>query len=178
MEGKKHTSKARSIVRRWERGLFRLLNNKLGNRRLDVAMRFISSLGSAWTSVGLCLLLWSLPGYRGHAVPVSFSVAGSHMMVQALKRLIRRGRPYMVSPSIRTVTSRLFDGSFPSGHTTAAFSIAGIFSATTGAALPLWTLAGLVGVSRVYLGHHYPTDVLGGAAIGIGFASLTIHLFA
>lgn len=162
---------------RWEKRLFLLLNARVGSKRLDAVMRLLSGLGSAWAAVGLCLLFWSVPGCRRLAMPLSFSVAGSHVAVQALKRLLGRQRPYGVLPAMRTVTERLGDGSFPSGHTTAAFSVAGIVSAATGAAVPMWTLASLVGISRIYLGHHYPTDVLGGAALGIVFAALGVHLF-
>lgn len=168
----------RNLTHDWEQKLVRLLNSRIGSTRLDRPMRLISSLGSAWTSIGLCLLLWLVPEDRGQAASVSFSVAGSHMMVQALKRFFRRRRPYGKLATVRTVTSRLMDGSFPSGHTTAAFSIVGVFSVTAqAAAVPLWTLASLIGLSRVYLGHHYPTDVLAGAAIGISFAALTTSMF-
>lgn len=160
-------------MRRWEQRLVLLINSRISSARLDAPMRLLSSLGSAWSAIGLCLLLWLLPAYRLHAAALSLSVAGSHLIVQALKRWFKRPRPYGTLEAVRTITSRLTDGSFPSGHTTAAFSMAGVFSVTTSfAAFPLWTLAGLIGLSRVYLGHHYPTDVLAGAAIGISFAAL------
>lgn len=79
---------------------------------------------------------------------------------------------------MRTVTSRLLDPSFPSGHTTAAFSIVGGVSVAFGSVpLVLWPIAGVVGISRIYLGHHYPTDVLAGALIGGAFAVLTGYVF-
>lgn len=158
----------------WEQRLLRLLNLRLASRWLDALMRLLSSLGSAWSSILLCIFLWVFPDSKVQATAVSLSVAGSHLLVQALKRSFRRLRPYVKWPAVRIVTSQLKDGSFPSGHTTAAFSIAGVFSITAQAAtFPLWTLAGLVGLSRVYLGHHYPSDVLAGAVLGAGFSVLT-----
>lgn len=167
------TNRTRSVEQR----LLQLLNKQLASRRLDAFMRMISGLGSVWSSLLLCFVLWMIPGAKVHATAVSLSVSGSHLLVQALKRSIRRLRPYMQWPAVRSVTAPLKDGSFPSGHTTAAFSIAGAVAVSTQiASLPLWTLAGLVGVSRVYLGHHYPSDVLAGAALGAGFAVVTTHI--
>lgn len=167
----------RRKMRLMEQRLVWLINLRISSARLDKPMRLLSSLGSAWSALVLCLILWLLPEHRLHAAAVSVSVTGSHLIVQALKRFFKRPRPYGKLATVRTITSRLADGSFPSGHTTAAFSIAGVFSMTTSLAAPLWTLAGLIGLSRVYLGHHYPTDVLAGAAIGISFASLATGLF-
>lgn len=162
-----------NTMRRWEQRLVWLINSRISSARLDVPMRLLSGLGSAWTALGLCLVLWFLPGHRSQAAALSIAVTGSHLLVQAMKRFFKRSRPYGKLVAVRTITARLADGSFPSGHTTAAFSIAGVFAVTTSlAATPLWTLAALTGLSRVYLGHHYPTDVLAGAAIGISFAAL------
>lgn len=169
----------RHTTHRWDQRLAWLINSRIGTSRLDGPMRLLSGLGSAWSAIVLCLLLWIMPEQRAQAATVSISVASSHLMVQALKRCFRRQRPYGNFPAVRTITSHLKDGSFPSGHTTAAFSIAGVFSATTSlAAAPLWTLASLIGLSRVYLGHHYPTDVLAGAAIGASFALMATSLLA
>lgn len=171
--------KLRNLTKKLEQRVLRLVNIRMRNTRLDRPMRFVSSLGSAWASVGLCLLLWYVPEYRAHAAPVTFSVVGSHALVQALKRFIRRTRPYSVVPMLRRVTAQLMDPSFPSGHTTAAFGIAGVFGAASGlTAFIVWPLASLIGISRIYLGHHYPSDVIAGAAIGFSFASWASHMFA
>ena len=65
--------------------------------------------------------------------------------------------------------------SFPSGHTSLAFSTAASLSIQFNkwyVTLPAYLWAGSVAYSRMYLGVHYPTDVLGGAAVGIGSAYL------
>lgn len=91
-----------------------------------------------------------------------------------LKYAIDRKRPYVSYPFINNVVTENTP-SFPSGHTTLAFSTATSLSL----AFPKWYVivpsylwAGTVGYSRLDLGVHYPSDVLGGAITGIGSAYL------
>jgi membrane-associated phospholipid phosphatase len=96
----------------------------------------------------------------------------------ALKNTIKRDRPFVTYPDIEKES----DGgsySFPSGHTSEAFSTATSLSI----AFPKWYViipsylwAGAVGYSRMDLGVHYPSDVLAGAIVGSGSAYLTYKL--
>lgn len=111
--------------------------------------------------------MWALPTGRPLALATFLSVVTSHLPVQLLKHLVHRPRPYFVLKGYRALVTPLMDYSFPSGHTTAAFAMAGIFSSLGWPVSAVaWLLATLVGVSRMYLGHHYPLDVLTGAVIG------------
>ena len=94
-----------------------------------------------------------------------------------LKNGIRRPRPFDESDLIHFLIAPPDQYSFPSGHTAAAFLMAIILSV----GLPqfgvtLFILAGLVGISRIYLGVHYPTDVVMGAVLGTvsGLSGLSI----
>lgn len=96
----------------------------------------------------------------------------------ALKNLLRRPRPYQhLSPLVAVITaSDKF--SFPSGHTTAAF----LFASLCSTQLPeltfyLYIWASAVGLSRVALGVHYPTDIAAGAVLGILLSSFTLFVF-
>lgn len=150
------------------------LHRHLGRSWLDRLMQMATHLGGVSVSCGVCALFWLLPSGRSVAGALTTAVAASHLVVQLLKALIRRARPYQCVPVWRWVGRPLADHAFPSGHTTAAFATAGVLSAAVPvAAIPLWSLAVLVGISRVYLGHHYPTDVLAGALIGAVSASLS-----
>ena len=85
-----------------------------------------------------------------------------------LKNLVARTRPYDVNTGVQLLVSRLHDYSFPSGHTAAAFaSVTALYLAGEKKLWkPVLVLACLIGISRLYLYVHYPTDVLGGALAG------------
>lgn len=97
---------------------------------------------------------------------------------QGLKYSINRTRPFVTYPDIEKM-SKGGSPSFPSGHTSSAFSTATSLSI----AFPKWYViapsylwAGAVGYSRMHLGVHYPSDVLAGAVIGAGTAYLSYYL--
>ncbi len=93
-----------------------------------------------------------------------------------LKYTINRHRPFDSYPTSIQPYSRETSPSFPSGHTSTAFALATSVSLQNKkwyVVIPAFAWATSVGYSRLYLGEHYPTDVLVGAAIGIGSAYLS-----
>jgi undecaprenyl-diphosphatase len=94
------------------------------------------------------------------------------------KRLVNRRRPFEVMPDIRQLDDP-GSPSFPSGHTSAAFAVAGAVTFRSGdwrVALPLYLWATVVGYGRMYQGVHYPSDVLVGALYGTASA-YAVHRF-
>ncbi len=84
-----------------------------------------------------------------------------------IKPCVARIRPYDLSAALTALGALQHDFSFPSGHTAVAFAFAAPISLLGQKAhLSALTLAAIVGLSRLYLGVHYPTDVLAGAVIG------------
>lgn len=88
-----------------------------------------------------------------------------------LKSLFRRRRPFLAFVKARVLGPRPRDFSFPSGHTAAAFGGAFLLSAhAPGWAAAFYSVAAVIGFSRIYLGVHYPGDVVIGGAAGIALA--------
>ena len=110
---------------------------------------------------------------RGYELVMSMGV--SAVITQSLKYTIDRTRPADKYPGQVFVEEPVHGRSFPSGHTTIAFA-----AATTVMlqykkwyiVVPAYLWAGAAGYSRIYAGEHYPSDVLAGAAVGIGSAYL------
>ncbi len=151
----------------------RLLHALVLRRRpvLDTLMRGITHLGDAWVAVALAggLLLGLVPGLEGAGVQAAFTLAVSHLLVQAAKHTVSRPRPrFPVGMASLVEAPDRF--SFPSGHAAAALSLAApLFLALPGPAGALILLAGVaVGISRCYLGVHYPGDVVAGWALALG----------
>ncbi|HEX9615400.1 MAG TPA: phosphatase PAP2 family protein, partial [Bacteroidota bacterium] len=99
----------------------------------------------------------------------------------ALKEAIARQRPFEALSDVLVKHCWSAAGpSFPSGHASLAFSIATVISLKYGKAsvtVPLFLWATSVGVGRIYLGLHYPSDVLGGAVVGLasGFVAWSLR---
>ena len=98
----------------------------------------------------------------------------------ALKNLVARPRPWTeIAGLVPLVLEESF--SFPSGHTTAAFAFTGamLFAPLKNrlGRVTAVVLAVSMGLSRLYVGVHYPTDVLGGVAVGLGCAWLAAALW-
>jgi membrane-associated phospholipid phosphatase len=98
------------------------------------------------------------------------AVACGYLLNTAIKFTIRRPRPAL--PGLPPLTSTTSGLSFPSAHTTTSVLAASLYSELSLPAGPLHALAGAFAYSRIYLGVHYPSDLLGGALLGGAMAAL------
>lgn len=157
------------VNRRWKCGFF------------DWLMPMATYFGGATVTL-IFLVFWWLVHDMGEkiwAIEGLIALAGSHLVVWLLKKFMPRFRPYIKLSNLYTYPNPLTDYSFPSGHTTAAFSIAVTFCLHDSDFISIFIpIAILVGLSRMYLALHYPTDVICGVLIGSGFAWGTVHLFS
>ncbi|MBL0386803.1 phosphatase PAP2 family protein [Tumebacillus sp. ITR2] len=145
------------------------LNRSWKNEWLDGFMPLVTHLGGAVWCIVLSLALLVHPNDVWHEVGVHLALALgiSHAVVAFCKKAMPRKRPYLALENVSTGHKLWKDASFPSGHTTAVFSMATVLSAALpDVSLLFYALAFLIGSSRVYLGQHYPSDVVTGALIG------------
>lgn len=138
---------------------------------LDKILAFITSLGNAgiiWIVLAVVLLI--LPKTRKKGIIVAAALLMDLILCNLiLKNLVARVRPYDVNTAIAILIKKPLDFSFPSGHTAASFAaMTALFLAKMKKAwIAALVLAVLIAFSRLYFYVHYPTDVLGGAVVGI-----------
>ena len=138
---------------------------------LDKILAFITSLGNVgiiWIVLAVVLLI--LPKTRKTGIIVAAALLMDLILCNLiLKNLVARVRPYDVNTAIAILIKKPLDFSFPSGHTAASFAaMTALFLAKMKKAwIAALILALLIAFSRLYFYVHYPTDVLGGAVVGI-----------
>ena len=128
--------------------------------------------------VAIALLLALRRGRRSLAplVLVLTAICAADGIAWLLKRLIGRVRPPLQLPDIHALVSLPTSGSFPSGHSTAAFAGATVLALALRrgpVTAALFALAAAVAYSRLYLGVHFPLDALAGAALGVVVGAAT-----
>lgn len=100
------------------------------------------------------------------------------LVVELVKVIFHRTRPYIKLRNIRIVGSRASGNSFPSGHTSQSFFLVTLmlhyYQGSIYVMLLLYIVASLVGITRIYVGMHYPRDVLGGAILGTSWALIGV----
>ena len=156
---------------------------------LPGVMRFISYFGNGWhpfaLTTAMCLLLL-VRGWRTEAAGLLLSAGGGSLINTLVKLLIARPRPVATLVTIDRVRHTL---SFPSGHVTFYVCYFGFLFFAAYAVLPqgsrtrrlVLTLAALpvltVGLSRVYLGEHWPSDALGAYLLSGLWLATAVHLY-
>jgi membrane-associated phospholipid phosphatase len=154
-----------------------LLFNLRGRRPpwLDMLMWGLTQIGNGIVIVALALILF-FAGDHLLAYGLSLGALTLWLVVELAKALVHRGRPFIRLSQARIVGQRAGGRSFPSGHTSQAFFmatlLAGYFHAGVWAVCLLYAIALLVGITRIYVGAHYPRDVLAGAILGSAWGLL------
>jgi membrane-associated phospholipid phosphatase len=160
-----------------------LLFNPVHNEWLNHFFKAETFLGDGWFSIILgVLLILTREKERGMQVLAGFALSG--LLAQLIKNFVYAPRPMALIPG-STYPYFLPDytlnawNSFPSGHTTSVFCFTAIMAWTSSSnTFKFWLaiIALLTGYSRVYLGQHFPDDVISGALLGL-FTAYAIRVF-
>lgn len=156
------------------------IQNNLRSGFLDPIMKAITMLGDKgliWILITLALLIARRTRKLGMmcAVSMVFGLVVTNLLI---KNWAARIRPYEVVQGLKCIVPLADDWSFPSGHTTNSLACAWVLFRKTPkkCGVPALILAILIAFSRLYVGIHYPTDVLAGLVIGIASACLAMLL--
>lgn len=170
-----------TMIQTMDEAILLWIQNNLRFSWLDPVIEVFTSLGNAgilWILLSILLVCFKPTRKAGllSGLALLFSLLFTNL---GLKPLFTRARPYTVVEGLIPLLTSADPNSFPSGHTCAAFS-AGLVWART---LPGGWLrkaavvqAVLMGLSRLYVGVHYPTDVLAGAVVGTVCALLALTI--
>ncbi len=155
-----------------EEDLFRALNGAGSNPALDAVALALDVSAAVYVIVLWAAHLW-LVKRRTLAYDFLLALLVTVVVTEVLKFAIGRPRPEDTYVNVKILKPALFpdltDPAFPSGHTSRAFVFATLLSAHQRKwIVALLPYAVLVGLGRVYEGAHYPSDILGGAIVGIG----------
>jgi undecaprenyl-diphosphatase len=158
--------------------VFQQINSHFDKRIMNLFFRTITQIGGALfiSATTLLLILFTTNQTRLTAISSAAALALSHIPVQLVKKLFPRKRPYLQIETTKILPNPLKDHSFPSGHTTAVFSVIVPFLIQLPSLAAILIPLGLsVGISRIYLGLHYPSDVLAGGILGAFFGSFCYY---
>ncbi|MCD7812872.1 MAG: phosphatase PAP2 family protein [Lachnospiraceae bacterium] len=160
-----------------EGNILLFIQNNIRNPILDPVFKTITHLGDGgifWIILTVFLLCFRKTRRAG--VYSACALLGSLLVNNLiLKNLVNRTRPYEMIDGLVCLVSPAKDASFPSGHTGASFAsaVAIYRQVPKRYGVLLLILAALIAFSRLYVGIHYPTDVLGGLVTGVALGMLT-----
>ncbi len=155
-------------------GFLLFLQENVRNPVLDSIMIFITTLGDKgylWIAATVILLIPQKT--RKIGIISGVALLGSLVVNnEIIKNLVRRPRPFMTFTDLKILISRPSQFSFPSGHSSSSFAAAAVFYRYLPKkfGVPALVLACFIAFSRLYVGVHYPTDVLAGALVGVGLS--------
>jgi undecaprenyl-diphosphatase len=155
-----------------DREVYRILHTRLRASWMDPAMVLFTragTKGAVWFALALGLFI----GGGAHARTVAILSSAALLLAEGvinwvLKPIIRRDRPYKHPGLARLLVSAPGPHSWPSAHAGSSAAAAVVLAVAYPLLSPLFLLAAiLIGYSRVYVGVHYPLDVLAGIAVGV-----------
>ena len=162
----------------WEGGLLIWIQENLRHDWLNPIVKGITALGDGgifWILLSVGLLVFKKTRRTGLCCAITMLL--TYLTVNlALKPIFARTRPYVLLEGLEILVKRPGDHSFPSGHSAHALAVSWALLRTSGKkfGVPVLILGLLVALSRLYVGVHFPTDVLAGCLMGMAMAEAAI----
>jgi len=158
-----------SAGQRFDTRVFTLFNMRGYPLWMDRLMWLATQLGNMLAAFMVAFLLFIL-NYRRLGVEIIFGTITLWLLVETIKALADRDRPFLTLDKTRVIGWHEKGDSFPSGHTTQIFFLTTLFiyrfQLGMGESIALYAVAALVGFTRIYVGAHYPRDVIAGVVLG------------
>lgn len=176
----------------WDADLLIFLQENVRNDFLDIVIKLITHTGDKGIlMIAIIAALLIIPKARSIGIMTAMSLAIEAILNNViLKNLVARTRPYEAIEGLVNIIEKQKDFSFPSGHTGSTFAVSGVILVIALFGMPIIAKEGnlireksslamriiavvftiysvLLGFSRLYVGVHYPTDVLAGLALGL-----------
>ncbi len=159
------------LITQLDQNILYWIQENVRNPFLNPIFIFVTRLGDGgfiWLVTAFVLLL--VKKYRKSGLTILLSLIVSTILVdEILKKIVCRARPFHAMPGLTALIPEPGSYSFPSGHTTTSFAAATVIMLCLPRKYGIigYFLAGCIGFSRMYLGVHYPSDVLAGIMLGI-----------
>ena len=164
----------------WEAGLLFWMQQHIRSDMATVFWEEITDLGNAgmiWIILAVGLIVYKKTRVVG--ITAALAILLNVVVTNGILKLwVARPRPFTTFDALIPLIAPPPDFSFPSGHSACSFAVAFVMYRLLPKkySIPALVLAALIGLSRLYLGVHYPTDVLAGASIGCLAAEMAIWM--
>ena len=169
-----------SLIQKFDSSILLYIKDNMHGPIMDKIMVISTYLGNGgiiWIMIIVVLMInkrYRRIGFMALAALILSTILGDVV----LKNVVKRIRPAATIPSINLLIAKPLSYSFPSGHTTSSFAVAGVLARyLKNYAFEFFSLAAMIAFSRLYLYVHYPTDILGGIVLGLICSGIIIFLF-
>ena len=168
------------LIQKFDSSILLYIKDNMHEPIMDKVMvisTYLGNLGIIWIIIAALLMIsknYRKIGFMAIAALILSTILGDGI----LKHVVGRIRPSANIPAVNLLIVNPLSYSFPSGHTTSSFAVAGVLAKYfKDYALEFFSLASLIAFSRLYLYVHYPTDVLAGIVLGLICSGIIIYGF-